>query len=366
MSKNFRNKHSAAYQRARSDSLTKQPLVPPPNPPHFPLAPSGPGGSYPVQQGPPAGPASRLPASLAMPQPPQPQVPPHMQQPLEGYSPLQPGLNLALGNPSGINVPRPPPQASGFGGPVGAPAAYGGAFASNPQMPAAHAVPPNGPASCAPPLQSQPQQPVAKGGASHINPARLAMLAASGADDVAMPAAPSKNGEGEGGGGGERLDAVAEKKLVEETQRNAWGARRAQSSAPPPAAGEENGACAPEPALQQDSAIRAAGAASPAPNGNGPPRTLSLGIKGLAAALSPPRPSGSPLAPEASPRLGLLSRLSANGNGDSATAPAPPSAEAAPAPTGDMMSPVAGVSIDELDALRLRLQQQVQGEGAAP
>ncbi|GAA5837318.1 hypothetical protein JCM11251_004965 [Rhodosporidiobolus azoricus] len=273
-----------------------------------------------------------------------PQHAPRIQQrTTQEYSPNQPMLNLTLGS----TFPPHPQAAFIEGNNAGDSAAYGSygqawhpdAFymlasgAGMPMMPPAASYPlpmqdypsipppqafpatnslpiarPLAPPSTAPtgPAADMPKaSPASSSMSGGIHPARLAMLAASGGEEEAGSHANRDVGSGNGGAGGERLDAATEKKIVEETQRNAWGARKfiapttpepepaspafTPAPAPAPVAGSSHSLLPPPSAPTAPPSFTVKGLANSPPTG--PAATLSSSA-GAGPSSSPTRQRG--------------------------------------------------------------------------
>ncbi|BGP19140.1 hypothetical protein JCM10213_006835 [Rhodosporidiobolus nylandii] len=221
--------------------------------------------------------------------PPQQQPHYHPQQQAAEYSLLQPGLGAA----ASAAFP-PPPQA-----------AYLDSYGS-PWKP--DGVPSMQPAAYSPVMQQQqtpvsqtprpapqtnhaavPSSPAPAKAAGGLHPARLAMLQQASLE----PEGASVTDASDGGNAGEmRLDAAEEKQLVEETQRNAWGARRvASGSVQPlidapgsaemkPTTSSSSSRSSDPPAASSTAAAAATAAFSPPANAPEGPRLLS--VKGVA------------------------------------------------------------------------------------
>ncbi|GAA5973194.1 hypothetical protein JCM11641_006316 [Rhodosporidiobolus odoratus] len=151
------------------------------------------------------------------------------------YSPIQPGLGVSLP----LSFP-PRPQAAFLDGQYGtpwrpeglspavqSPAAYA-ALASHPQAQALQHPLPAPPVAALQAIPSAALTPSANSGGIH--PARLAMLNATAAHEPVLQDAGADEINMGGGDSAERLDAAEEKKMAEETQRNAWGRVRRASA----------------------------------------------------------------------------------------------------------------------------------------
>lgn len=169
-------------------------------------------------------------------------------------------------------------------------------------------APPSQQAGLAPSQDESASSPAKLAGS--INPARLALLQAALNEREGMNSSPVISGE--------RLDAAEEKKLVEETTRNAWGVRRSQA-APDEATEADQQRQVFDGPLEQSVAPEASAQAvsAPPPPNNSPPRTLS--VKGLASSAlfgngsSPPKPA-SPLPSAASSASALAHIPSLSGS----------------------------------------------------
>uniref|UniRef100_A0A0K3CFA2 FGENESH: predicted gene_3.183 protein n=1 Tax=Rhodotorula toruloides TaxID=5286 RepID=A0A0K3CFA2_RHOTO len=280
MSRDFRRLHASEYQQVHGSLQPQSPQ----------LAPANRIDQSANQQGRIFG-SSVQPAAFGVPQTaftpvPMPSYPSpapstilaQQQHQIEAYSPMQPGL--------GPLVPRP--QAAFIGGSAqptvwrqaGADAGAQSQASSSQQFGFA-------------PSQDETASSSAK--LAGINPARLAMLQAALNEREGVTSSPVNSGE--------RLDAAEEKKLVEETTRNAWGARRSQAASDEAIEADQQHRVSDGPQEQSAAPEASAPAVSAPPPSNSPPRTLT--VKGLASSAlfgngsSPPKPA-SPLPSAAS------------------------------------------------------------------